>query len=38
MATILILTVVLAIIPAASLRFGIDSRDMRRSEPRSLLS
>ena len=36
MATILILTVVLAIIPAASVRFGVDSRDLRKH--RSLVS
>ena len=38
MATILILTIVLAIIPVASVRFGADSRDMRQSHLRSLVS
>jgi hypothetical protein len=36
MATLLILTIVLAIIPAASVRFGADSRDPRTA-PRSLV-
>ena len=38
MATILILTLVLAIIPIASLRFGANSRDMRPSHLRSIVS
>jgi hypothetical protein len=37
MATILILTIVLAIIPAASVRFGVDSRDLMNADLRPLV-
>ena len=38
MTTLFILTVVLGIIPAASIKFGVDSRDLRKSDVRSLVS
>jgi len=38
MNTILILTIVLAVIPGASVWFGADSRDLGMAEPRSLVS
>jgi hypothetical protein len=38
MATLFILTVVFAIIPAASVWFGADSRDLQHADLRSLVS
>ena len=38
MNTLFILTIVLAIIPAASVWFGADSRNMRKSDVRSLVT
>jgi hypothetical protein len=38
MSTIIFVSVVLAVIPAAAMRFGADSRNLLRSDPRSLLS
>jgi hypothetical protein len=38
MNTLLILTIVLGVIPAASVWLGVDSRDLRSSEVRSLVS
>ena len=38
MNTLFILTIVLGIIPVASVWFGADSRDMRKSDVRSLVT
>jgi hypothetical protein len=38
MHAIFILTVVLGIIPAAAVKFGADSRDLLRRDPRSLVA
>jgi hypothetical protein len=38
MSTIFILTIVLVVIPAASVWLGVDSRDLHKSEVRSLVS
>jgi hypothetical protein len=38
MSTLAFLVVILALIPAAAVRFGADSRNLVRSDPRSLLS
>ena len=38
MTTIAFLIAVFAVIPAAAVRFGADSRDLLRSDPRSLLT
>ncbi len=38
MSTIIFLSVAFALIPAAAMRFGADSRNLLRSDPRSLLS
>ena len=38
MATLLILTVVFLIVPAASVWFGVDSRDLQHADRRSLVT
>jgi hypothetical protein len=38
MTTIIFLIVTFAAIPAAAMRFGADSRNLLRSDPRSLVS
>jgi hypothetical protein len=38
MSSIIFLTVVLAVIPAAAVRFGADSRNLLHRDPRSLVS
>lgn len=38
MTSVMFLIVALVVIPLASLRFGVDSRDLRASEVRSLVS
>jgi hypothetical protein len=38
MSTLIFLTVALGIIPAAAIKYGADSRDLMRRDPRSLVA
>jgi hypothetical protein len=38
MSMLVILTIVLGIIPAAAVKYGVDSRDLTHRDPRSLLA